>query len=62
MKQLEEDIFEALSPIHSLVAQLLKNSPAMQETPGSIPGLGRSAGEGMTTHSNILGLPLWLSW
>ena len=47
MKQLEEDIFEALSPIHSLVAQLLKNSPAMQETPGSIPGLGRSAGEGI---------------
>ena len=35
------------SPIHSLVAQLLKNSPAMQETPGSIPGLGRSAGEGI---------------
>ena len=33
MKQLEEDKFEALSPKHSLVAQLLKNSPAMQETP-----------------------------
>ena len=32
MKQLEEDIFEALSPIHSLVAQLVKNPPAMQET------------------------------
>ena len=48
---------------------------------GSIPGLGRSPGEGkgyplqypglcgrtdwekgQTTHSSILGLPLWLSW
>ena len=55
MKQLEEDIFEALSPIHSLVAQLLKNSPAMQETPGSIPGSGRSTGEG-------IGYPLQYSW
>ena len=32
--------------------------------PGSIPGSGRSAGEGKgyTTHSSILGLPWWLSW
>ena len=30
----------------SLVAQLVKNLPAMQETPGSIVGLGRSPGEG----------------
>ena len=29
----------------SLVAQLVKNLPTMQET-GSIPGLGRSPGEG----------------
>ena len=29
--------------------------------PSSIPGLGRSAGEGKATHSSILGLPLWLS-
>jgi len=29
----------------SLVAQLLKNPPAMQEDPGSTPGLGRSTGE-----------------
>ena len=29
----------------SLVAQLLKNPPAMQEDPGSTPGLGRSIGE-----------------
>ena len=30
----------------SLVAQLVKNLPAVQETPNSIPGLGRSPGEG----------------
>ena len=30
----------------SLVAQMIKNLPAMQETPGLIPGLGRSPGEG----------------
>ena len=30
--------------------------------PGSIPGLERSSGEGMATHSSILQLPRWLSW
>ena len=30
----------------SLVAQMVKHLPAMQETQGSIPGLGRSPGEG----------------
>ena len=30
----------------SLVAQTVKNLPAVQETPGSIPGSGRSPGEG----------------
>ena len=30
--------------------------------PGSIPGSGRSAREGIATHSSILGLPLWLIW
>ena len=39
----------------SLVAQLVKNPPAMQVDPGSIPGSGRSPGEG-------LGYPLWFSW
>ena len=29
-----------------MVAQTVKNLPAMQETPGSIPGSGRSPGEG----------------
>ena len=30
----------------SLVAQMIKNPPATQETLGLIPGLGRSPGEG----------------
>ena len=39
----------------SLVAQLVKNPSAMQETPSSIPGSGRSAGEGIV-------YPLQDSW
>ena len=40
----------------SLVAQLVKNLPAMQETlVRSIPGSGRSAGEG-------IGYPVQYSW
>ena len=31
----------------SLVARLANNPPAMQETPGSIPGSGSSPGEGL---------------
>ena len=46
----------------ALIAQWVKNPPAMQETPGSIPGSGRSSGEGIATHSSILGLPWWLRW
>ena len=38
----------------SLIAQLVKNLPAMQET-GLIPGSGRSPGEG-------IGYPLQYSW
>ena len=37
------------------MVQLVKNPPAMQETPGSVPGLGRSAGEG-------IGYPHQYSW
>ena len=39
----------------SLVAQLVKNPPAMQETPGSIPGSGRSTGD-------RIGYPSYYSW
>ena len=37
------------------MAQLVKNLPAMREDLGSIPGLGRSPGEG-------IGYPLQYSW
>ena len=37
------------------MAQLVKNLPAMQVDPGSIPGLGRSPEEG-------IGYPLQYSW
>ena len=42
-------------PRPSLVAQLVKNTPAMQETPLSIPGSGSSSGEG-------IGYPFQYSW
>ena len=44
----------------SLVAQLVKNPPAMQETLGLIPVSGSSPGEGLGSHPSISGLPWWL--
>ena len=44
----------------SLVAQLVKNLPAVQETP--VRFLGQEDLLEKNTHSSILGLPLWLSW
>ena len=38
-----------MESVASLVAQMVKRVPAMRETPGSIPGLGRSPGEGNGT-------------
>jgi len=35
------------SSASSLIAQLVENPPAMQETPSSILGLKRSTGEGI---------------
>ena len=46
----------------SLIAQLVKNSPAMQETPVRFLGWGDPLEKGWVTHSSILGLPWWLSW
>ena len=46
----------------SLVAQLVKNLPAMQETQVRFLGLEDLLEKGQATHSSILGLPLWLSW
>ena len=46
----------------SLIAQLVKNPPAMQETPVPFLGWEDPLEKGWATHSSILGLPLWLSW
>ena len=46
---------EQLSLRASLIALLVKNLPAIWETPDSIPGSGRSAGEGIS-------YPLQYSW
>ena len=40
------------------LAQLVKNPPAMQETPVRFLGQEDPLEKGLATHSNILGLPL----
>ena len=45
-----------------LVAQLVKNLPAMQEIPVQFLGRENLLETGEATHSRILVLPLWLSW
>ena len=42
----------------SLIIQLVKNPPAMQETPVRFLGQGDLLEKGSATHSSILGLPL----
>ena len=51
-----------LSCIASLVAQLVKNLPAIQETPVRFLGWEDPLEKGYATHSSILGLPWWFSW
>ena len=46
----------------SLIVQLVKNPPAMQETPVQFLGQEDPLEKGQATHLSILGLPLWLSW
>ena len=46
----------------SLLAQLVKNLPAMQETLVQILDGEDPLEKGEAAHSSILGLPLWLSW
>ena len=43
----------------SLVAQLIKNLPAMQKTPIQFLGQEDPLEKGYTTHSSILGLSWW---
>ena len=44
------------------LVQLVKNLPAMQETPVRFLGQEDPLEKGSATHSSILWLPLWLSW
>ena len=46
----------------SLVGQLVKNPPAIQETLVRFLGQEDALEMGSATHSSILGLPWWLSW
>ena len=45
----------------SLIAQLVKNPPAMQETPVRFLDQEVPLEKGEATHSSILGVPWWLS-
>ena len=46
----------------SLIAQLVKNPPIMQETLFQFLGWEDLLEKSWATHSSVLGLPLWLSW
>ena len=46
----------------SLVAQLVKNLPAVQETLVQFLGQEDSLEKRQAIHSNILGHPWWLRW
>ena len=54
-----ERVFEQ---IFSLIAQRVKNPPAMQETLVQFLGWEDPLEKGQATHSSMLGLPWWLSW
>ena len=45
-----------------LIAQLVMNLPAVQETPVRFLAQEDLLEKGQAIHSGILGLPLWLSW
>ena len=46
----------------SLIAQLVKNPPAMWETLAQFLGWEDLLEKRQATHSSILGFLLWLSW
>ena len=54
--------FHFLDDWASLIAQLVKNLPAVQETLVQFLGWEDPLEKGQATQSSILGLPLWLSW
>ena len=46
----------------SLIAQLVKNLPAVQETPVHFLGQEIPLEKGLATHFSIVGLLWWLRW
>ena len=44
------------------MAQLVKNLPAVQETPVQLLGQEYPLEKAEATHSSILGSPWWFSW
>ena len=57
-----ELIFKSAFYQASLVAQLVKNPSARQETPVRFLGWKDPLEKGQDTHSSILGLAWWLRW
>ena len=53
--------YEDLIKCRDWIAQLVKNLPAMQETPVRFLGQEDLLEKGWATHFSILGLPLWFS-
>ena len=46
----------------ALIAQLVRNAPAVQETLGRFLGREDPLEKGQAAPCSILGLPLWVSW
>ena len=55
-------VFDSFLNWASLIAQLVKKPPTMQETLFQSLGQENPLEKGSATHSRILGLLLWLSW
>ena len=56
------ETFIRMAMMASLTAQLVKNPPAMKETPVQFLGQEDPLEKGWATHSSVLGFPWWFSW
>jgi len=61
-KHFHTDYTVKYQPGASLIAQLVKNLPAMQETPVQFLGLEDPLEKVKATYYSILRLPWWLRW
>ena len=58
---MEKDVYNGIRAFKGIPGRSAgKESACNAGDPGLIPGSGRFPGEGITTHSSILGLPWWL--